>query len=88
VNTTTILDLIAAREAAASAARDQLREQQAKLAAEVAAIDCELADGPAPLVSHARLPHRPPIGAERRPEHTLRTPTQPALRQGHPVPRG
>jgi hypothetical protein len=44
VNTTTILDLIAAREAAASAARDELRDQQAKLAAEVAAIDCELAD--------------------------------------------
>jgi hypothetical protein len=44
VNTTTILDLIAAREAAAAATRDQLREQQAKLAAEVADIDCELAD--------------------------------------------
>jgi hypothetical protein len=44
VNTTTTLDLIAAREAAASAARDELRDQQAKLAAEVAAIDCELAD--------------------------------------------
>jgi hypothetical protein len=44
VNTTTILDLIAARQAAACAARDQLREQQAKLAAEVAAIDAELAD--------------------------------------------
>jgi hypothetical protein len=44
VNTTTVLDLIAAREAAASAARDDLREQQAKLAAEVAAIECELAD--------------------------------------------
>jgi hypothetical protein len=44
VNTTTVLDLIAAREAAASAARDELREQQAKLAAEVAAIESELAD--------------------------------------------
>jgi hypothetical protein len=44
VNTTTILDLIAAREAAACAARDDLREQQAKLAAEVAAIECELAN--------------------------------------------
>jgi hypothetical protein len=44
MNTSTVLDLIAAREAAASAARDQLREQQAKLAAEVAAIDAELAD--------------------------------------------
>ncbi|MCA2216253.1 hypothetical protein [Jidongwangia harbinensis] len=44
MNTTTILDLIAAREAAASAALDDLREQQAKLAAEVAGIECELAD--------------------------------------------
>ncbi|GIF00914.1 hypothetical protein [Paractinoplanes rishiriensis] len=44
MNTATILDLIAAREAAASTARDELREQQAKLAAEVAAIECELAD--------------------------------------------
>ncbi|GLZ02514.1 hypothetical protein [Actinoplanes sp. NBRC 103695] len=44
MNTTTILDLIAAREAAAAAARDELREQQAKLAAEVAGIECELAD--------------------------------------------
>jgi hypothetical protein len=44
MNTITILDLIAAREAAARAARDDLREQQAKLAAEVAAIESELAD--------------------------------------------
>jgi hypothetical protein len=44
MNTTTSLDLIAAREAAACTARDDLREQQAKLAAEVAAIDAELAD--------------------------------------------
>ncbi|GAA3938337.1 hypothetical protein [Actinoplanes auranticolor] len=44
MNTATVLGLIAAREAAASAARDDLREQQAKLAAEVAAIECELAD--------------------------------------------
>jgi hypothetical protein len=44
VNTTTLLDLIAAREAAASAARDDLREQMTKLAAELAAIDCELSD--------------------------------------------
>ena len=44
MNTTTVLDLIAAREAAASAARDELREQMARLAAEVAAIDSELAD--------------------------------------------
>ena len=44
MNTTTILDLIAAREAAASAARDELLQQQTKLAAEVAAIDAELAD--------------------------------------------
>lgn len=44
MNTTTVLDLIAAREAAASAARDELLQQQAKLAAEAAAIDAELAD--------------------------------------------
>ncbi|GIF02291.1 hypothetical protein [Paractinoplanes rishiriensis] len=44
MNTTTVLDLIAAREAAASAARDELLQQQAKLAAEVAAIDAALAD--------------------------------------------
>ena len=44
MNTTTVLDLIAAREAAASAARDELLQQQAKLAAKVAAIDAELAD--------------------------------------------
>ena len=44
MNTSTILDLIAAREAAACSARDDLRQQQATLAAEVAAIDAELAD--------------------------------------------
>ncbi|WP_229075021.1 hypothetical protein [Actinoplanes sp. DH11] len=44
MNTTTVLDLIAAREGAASAARDELLQQQAKLAAAVAAIDAELAD--------------------------------------------
>jgi hypothetical protein len=44
VNTTTILDLITAREAAASAARDDLRDQMSKLAAEVAAIESDLAD--------------------------------------------
>jgi hypothetical protein len=44
VNTATILDLIAAREAAASAAREQLREQMTKLAGELAAIECELSD--------------------------------------------
>ncbi|GLZ01024.1 hypothetical protein [Actinoplanes sp. NBRC 103695] len=44
MNTTTVLDLIAAREAASSAARDELLQQQAKLAAEVAAIEAELAD--------------------------------------------
>jgi hypothetical protein len=44
VNTATVLDLIAAREAATSATLDELREQQAKLAAEVAGIECELAD--------------------------------------------
>jgi hypothetical protein len=44
VNTTTVLDLIATREAAAAAALDQLRQQQAGLAVEVAAIESELAD--------------------------------------------
>ncbi|MEU4245722.1 hypothetical protein [Actinoplanes sp. NPDC026619] len=44
MNTITVLDLIAARETAASAALDKLHEQQAKLAAEVAAIESELAD--------------------------------------------
>ncbi|MET0415079.1 MAG: hypothetical protein ABW022_03550 [Actinoplanes sp.] len=44
MNTSTLLDLITAREAAASAARDDLRQQQAKLAAELAATDAELAD--------------------------------------------
>jgi hypothetical protein len=44
MNTITVLDLIAAREAAASAAHDQLREQMTKLAAEMAAIESELAD--------------------------------------------
>lgn len=44
MNTATILDLIAAREAAASAAREQLREQMTKLAGELAAIECELSD--------------------------------------------
>ncbi|MBG6068197.1 hypothetical protein [Micromonospora ureilytica] len=44
MNTTTVLDLIAAHETAASAARDELLQQQAKLAAEAAAIDAELAD--------------------------------------------
>ncbi|GGL18899.1 hypothetical protein [Mangrovihabitans endophyticus] len=44
MNTTTVLDRIAARQAAAAAALDEVREQQAKLAAEAAAIECELAD--------------------------------------------
>ena len=44
MNTTTILDLITAHEAAASAVRNDLREQMTKLAGELAAIDCELAD--------------------------------------------
>ncbi|MDY7091178.1 MAG: hypothetical protein SYR96_39630 [Actinomycetota bacterium] len=44
MNTTTILDLITARQAAAAAALDEIREQQARLAAEAAAIECELAD--------------------------------------------
>ncbi|GLZ02329.1 hypothetical protein [Actinoplanes sp. NBRC 103695] len=38
MNTATVLDLIAAREAATSGTLDELREQQAKLAAEVAGI--------------------------------------------------
>lgn len=44
MNTTTVLDLIAARQAAAQAALNEIRDQQAKLAAEVAGIECELAD--------------------------------------------
>ena len=44
MNTITVLDLIAAREAAASAARDDLREQMNKLASEVAVVESELAD--------------------------------------------
>lgn len=44
MNTTTVLDLIAAREAAASAVLDELRQQQARLAVEVAAAESELAD--------------------------------------------
>lgn len=44
MNTSTILDLITAREAAATAARDQLREQMSKLAGELATIDGELSD--------------------------------------------
>jgi hypothetical protein len=44
MNTSTILDLIAAREAATSATRDDLREQMTRLASELAAIECELSD--------------------------------------------
>lgn len=44
MNTSTILDLIAAREAAASAAREDLHEQMTKLTGELAAIDDELSD--------------------------------------------
>ena len=44
MHTTAILDLITAREAAASAARDEVREQMTKLAGDLAAIECELAD--------------------------------------------
>lgn len=40
----TILDLVTAREAAASAALAELRKQIAKLAAEVAALESDLAD--------------------------------------------
>ncbi len=38
MNTITVLDLITARETAAAAALEALHQQQAKLAAEVAAI--------------------------------------------------
>ena len=44
MNATTVLDPIAARETAASAALDELRQQQAKLTAEMAGIESELAD--------------------------------------------
>lgn len=44
VNTATILDLITARQTAATAARDQLRQQMATLAADLAAIERELSD--------------------------------------------
>jgi hypothetical protein len=44
LNTATILDLITARQATATAAREQLREQMSKLASELAAIDGELSD--------------------------------------------
>jgi hypothetical protein len=45
VNTATILDLITAREAAASVACDDLREQMTKLAGELAAIEFPRFDG-------------------------------------------
>jgi len=44
MNTATILDLIAARQAAASAACDDLREQIGKLTSELAVAASELAD--------------------------------------------
>jgi hypothetical protein len=44
MNTITVLDLITDRETAAAAALEELHEQQAKLAGEVAAIESELAD--------------------------------------------
>ena len=44
MNTTTVLDLIAAREAAPPGALEALRKQMANLAAEVTAIDSELVD--------------------------------------------
>jgi hypothetical protein len=44
VNITTILDLITAREAAATAAADDLRAQIAALTSELATIDAELDD--------------------------------------------
>jgi hypothetical protein len=56
MNTTTILDLIAARQAAAAAALDELREQQAKLAAEADAVLDRLDDagGWSPSIRHSR----------------------------------
>ena len=44
MNTATILDLITAREAAATAACDQLREHIAKLTSELSTAESELAD--------------------------------------------
>jgi hypothetical protein len=44
VNAATILDLITARQAAATAARDQLRQQMATLAGDLAAIERELSE--------------------------------------------
>jgi hypothetical protein len=44
VNTATIFDLITARQAAATAARDRLRQQMTTLAADLAAIEHELSD--------------------------------------------
>jgi hypothetical protein len=44
VNTATILDLITARQNAATAARDRLRQEMTTLAADLAAIERELSD--------------------------------------------
>jgi hypothetical protein len=44
VNTTTILDLITARDGAASTAADELREQIGALSAELATVEAELDD--------------------------------------------
>lgn len=44
MNTATILDLITARQAAATAARDRLGEQMTTLAGDLAAIERELSD--------------------------------------------
>ena len=44
MNTATILDLVTARQAAATAARDRLREQMTTLAGDLAAIERELSD--------------------------------------------
>jgi hypothetical protein len=44
VNTATILDLITTREATATAAREELREQMTKLAGELAVVEGELSD--------------------------------------------
>jgi hypothetical protein len=60
----TVLDLIAARETAASAALEELHEQQAKLAAEVAAIESKPAGQPAHPDRDPTWPIRPHPGTD------------------------
>jgi transposase len=57
MNTATILDLIAAREAAATAAADDLRAQIAKLTGELAATESDLADLQITRQTLAKLTH-------------------------------